>query len=118
MNDEATRTGDAPPGARPEANACDEAQKGVRIQRLRFRAWRRGFKEADLVLGGFVDAYAAGLDAADLDRFEALLDEDDAEIYAWIVGHSAPPPRHDHDLLARIRAFCTDGGAKAAGPGA
>jgi antitoxin CptB len=114
MNDEATRTGDAPPSARPEAELCEDAQKGVRIQRVRFRAWRRGFKEADLVLGGFADAHAAALDAADLDRFEALLNEEDAELYAWIVGRAEPPPEHDHDLFARIRAFCASGGAKGA----
>jgi antitoxin CptB len=27
-----------------------------RLNRIRFRAWRRGFREADLILGGFADA--------------------------------------------------------------
>jgi len=90
---------DTPPG-KPEG-----AGEAVRLNRIRFRAWRRGFKEADLLLGGFSDRYAAGLSAQDLDRFEALLEEDDHPLYAWMLGREPTPPAHDHDLMARLKAF-------------
>ena len=32
----------------------------TRLKRLRFRAWHRGTKEADLMIGGFFDRYGAG----------------------------------------------------------
>jgi antitoxin CptB len=75
-----------------------------RLNRIRFRAWRRGFREADLILGGFADACAAELSEADLDRFERLLEQPDHDIFAWIMG-AQPPAAFDHDLLARLRAY-------------
>ena len=35
----------------------------ARLKKLSFRAWRRGFREADLILGPFADRHAAELDA-------------------------------------------------------
>jgi antitoxin CptB len=76
-----------------------------RLKRLRFRSWRRGFREADLLIGGFADAHLHELDDAQLDRFEALLAEDDHVLYGWIVGREPTPPPFDHDVMARLRAF-------------
>src|SRR3546814_8075050 len=39
-----------------------EMDREHRLKRLRFRAWHRGTKEADLLIGGFFDAHAAGCD--------------------------------------------------------
>jgi antitoxin CptB len=75
-----------------------------RLNRIRFRAWRRGFREADLILGGFADACAAELSPGDLDSFERLLEQPDHDVYAWILGR-APPAAFDDALLARLRAF-------------
>lgn len=78
-----------------------------RRKMLRFRAWRRGFREIDLILGRFADAELADLDAAGLAAFEALLEAPDQEVYAWIVGAAAVPPEHDTPTLAAIRSFST-----------
>lgn len=77
----------------------------TRRNRVRFRAWRRGFREADLILGGFADAHLAGLTEAELDDFERLLEESDYEIYAWVLGSAQVPPAFDNPLMARLRAF-------------
>lgn len=77
-----------------------------RLKKLRFRAWRRGFREIDLILGGFADRRLAGLDGAAIDAFERLLDAPDQEVYAWILGQEAPPADHDTPLLSLIRADC------------
>ena len=58
----------------------------IRLKRLRMRAWRRGTKEMDLILGPWADACLAGLSPAALDRFEQLLEENDQDLYVWIVG--------------------------------
>ena len=64
-----------------------------RQRRLAFRAWHRGTREADLMIGGFADRYAAGWGAAEIDWFEALLEEQDVDIMAWAIGKVAVPAR-------------------------
>ncbi len=80
----------------------------ARLGKIRFRAWRRGFREADLILGPFADRFAPTMSPGELDRFEALLNEPDHDLYAWIVGAEAPPARLDTGLLRRLRAFRPD----------
>lgn len=76
-----------------------------RRKRIRFRAWRRGFREIDLILGAFADAHVDELDEAGLAEFERLLDTPDQDVYDWIVGRSSPPPEQDGPVLALIRSF-------------
>ena len=64
----------------------------ARLKKLRFRAWRRGFREADLILGPFADKHVPGMGPDELDEFERLLDQPDHDLYAWIVG-TLPAPR-------------------------
>lgn len=75
-----------------------------RRKRVLFRAWRRGFREIDLILGGFADAHLAALDAGELEAFERLLDAPDQDVYAWIVGADAPAD-FETPLLDRLRRF-------------
>ncbi|MEE8507236.1 MAG: succinate dehydrogenase assembly factor 2 [Kiloniellales bacterium] len=77
----------------------------IRRKRLRFRSWRRGTKELDLLLGPFADARLDALDAAQLDRYEALLEMPEPLIYAWITGQGDPPPEADHDVMCLLRDF-------------
>ncbi|MFA9200442.1 MAG: succinate dehydrogenase assembly factor 2 [Cypionkella sp.] len=67
------------------------ADLATRLARARFRAWHRGTREADYMLGGFFDRYHAGWGDAELGWFEALLEEDDVAVMAWALG-SAPVP--------------------------
>lgn len=76
-----------------------------RLKKLRFRAWRRGFVEADLILGPFADRHAAALDAGQLDVFETLLDQPDQDLYAWIIGLKPVPAEFDTDVMELIRDF-------------
>ena len=77
----------------------------VRLKKIRFRAWHRGFREADLILGPFADSHAASLTPAQLDAFERLLEEPDHDIYGWIVGRAPAPPEHDGEVMEMLRAF-------------
>jgi len=76
-----------------------------RRKRLRFRAWRRGFREIDLILGGFADARLESLSDSDVTAFEALLEAPDQDVYDWVVGRTPAPISHETPLLAAIRAF-------------
>ena len=74
-----------------------------RLKRLSMRAHRRGTKEMDLILGGWADAHLAALPPDDLDALEALMEENDQDLYTWVTGQVPPPARHA-PLLARIAA--------------
>jgi antitoxin CptB len=76
-----------------------------RLRRLRFRAWHRGFREADLILGPFADTHGPSLTPEQFDTLETLLEQSDREIYAWIVGQEPTPAEFETDVMAMIRAF-------------
>jgi antitoxin CptB len=75
----------------------------VRKRRLRFRAWHRGTKEADLLIGGFVDSRLSQLTEADVQWLELLLDENDVDIMAWMTGSKAPPAAFAGGLMTEMR---------------
>jgi antitoxin CptB len=76
-----------------------------RRRRLLFRAWRRGVREMDLIVGRFADACIDKFDAAELDQFEQLIEVPNAELYAWIVGNEVVPARHDTPVVRQLMAF-------------
>ena len=76
----------------------------IRRRRLLFRCWHRGTQEIDLLLGSFAETSLGGLDSAQLDRLEALLDCADADLFDWITGRSRPPPAYDHDVMRLLRS--------------
>jgi antitoxin CptB len=76
-----------------------------RRRRLLFRAWHRGIREMDLILGQFADAELRMLDGAELDEFERILAEDDNDLFKWICGQAAGPDRLATPLFSRISAF-------------
>ena len=76
----------------------------ARLKRMRMRAWRRGTKEMDLILGPYADAHLEKMDAAVLDLFDRLLEENDQDLYPWVTGAAAPPADLS-GLLAEIAVF-------------
>jgi antitoxin CptB len=66
----------------------------ARRKRARIRAWRRGIKEMDLILGGHADAALDGMDEEELALFEAVLGENDHDLFRWVTGQDAPPERY------------------------
>ena len=75
-----------------------------RRRRILFRAWRRGMREMDLVMGQFADANLPTMSDAELDEFERLMEAPDPEVLAWIVGERPTPAVHDTPLFARLAA--------------
>ena len=75
----------------------------ARLKRLRFRAWHRGTREADLLVGGFFDRDHEGWDEAEIAWFETLLEEQDVDILAWAFGTATPPEWFAGDMLERLR---------------
>jgi len=77
----------------------------ARRKRARFRAHHRGIKEADLVVGRFVDAHIADLTDEQLGRLEALLEEPDYDILGWATGILPIPARVNHDVMRMMTDY-------------
>ena len=76
-----------------------------RRRQILFRAWHRGTKEMDLVLGKFADAQLAELTDEELDQLETLMQAPDPEIYKWLSGSHPVPGNWDSPIVQKIRAF-------------
>jgi antitoxin CptB len=81
------------------------AELDPRRRRILFRAWHRGIREIDLIFGQFADNELRHISAADLDEFEAILTEDDNDLFKWISGEKALPEHLNTPFFARIIAF-------------
>ncbi|HLY58596.1 MAG TPA: succinate dehydrogenase assembly factor 2 [Stellaceae bacterium] len=77
----------------------------IRRKRLLFRSRHRGTREADLLYGAFADRYLAAFSPAQVDAWERLLDQDDPDLWDWLVGAALPPPELDTDVFAMLRQF-------------
>ncbi len=76
-----------------------------RRRKLQFRAWRRGFRELDLIIGSFSDAHLETMTEAEVDEFQRLLDVPDWEMFAWLTGAKDVPDNHKGPLLDRLLDF-------------
>jgi antitoxin CptB len=76
----------------------------ARLKRMTMRSWRRGMKEMDLILGPYAEAHLSSFSVAALDHFEALLAENDQDIFQWITGAGQAPTRYA-ELIGHIGAF-------------
>jgi antitoxin CptB len=75
------------------------------IKQLRYRAWRRGFREHDFLMGTFADQTLAQCNEADLGAFEALLDQADWDVYYWIVGQVPVPRAFQSPVMDRLQTL-------------
>ena len=73
--------------------------------KLKFRAWRRGFREADLILGPFAEATLENMTDGEAAEFEALLGQECRDIYAWIIGKEPTPADFETPTMERLRVF-------------
>ena len=80
-----------------------------RLRRLKIRGWRRGTKEMDMILGPYTDALVEGRETCDLDALEALMEENDQDLYLWVSGAREVLPlvreTEHHPALDAVRRF-------------
>ncbi|SFR19061.1 succinate dehydrogenase assembly factor 2 [Poseidonocella sedimentorum] len=72
-----------------------------RLKRLHMRSIRRGIREMDLILSRFAETDLPELGPTELDLYEALLSENDQDLYRWVTGQAAPPEVYA-PLMTRI----------------
>jgi antitoxin CptB len=76
-----------------------------RRRRILFRAWHRGTREMDLLMGRFTDASIADMSEPDLDVFELLIEAPDRDLFAWLTDKTETPSNYDTPLFQRLKAF-------------
>lgn len=81
----------------------------VRQRKVLFRAWHRGTREMDLLLGQFVDAFVARFDDRHLEAIEALIEVPDQDLFAWITAETETPANYDSPVFRALQAFHIEG---------
>ena len=76
----------------------------ARLKRLKIRSWRRGTKEMDLILGRYFDAHGETMDEPAFAAYEALLNENDQDLYLWVSGQGVAPAEHEA-LIVNLREY-------------
>lgn len=75
----------------------------ARLKRMQFRAWHRGTREADYMIGGFFDRYHECWGEAELAWFEALIEEDDVDVMAWALGTQPVPETYAGAMMTAMQ---------------
>lgn len=76
-----------------------------RQKRILFRAWHRGTREMDLLMGRYVESVIDRLSDDEIENLETLIEADDRDLFAWLVEGVPVPPEHDTPLFAAMKAF-------------
>jgi antitoxin CptB len=76
-----------------------------RRKRLLFRAWHRGMREMDLLMGRYAESVIDRLDDAEIAEFEALIDLQDQDLFSWIAQDEPVPAEHDGAVFRALKAF-------------
>ncbi len=77
-------------------------------KRLTFRAWHRGTREMDLLIGSFADRNVGRFGAVELRAFEDILTENDPDVYDWIIGVKPLPENLKSPVMEMLlqHRFC------------
>lgn len=86
----------------PSSIGAAMAELSPRLARLKFRAWHRGTREADYMIGCFFDRFHDQWSEEDIDLFERMIDEEDVDIMAWALGTQSIPPEYSGSLMDRM----------------
>jgi len=73
------------------------------FSRLSYRAWHRGTREADFMIGGFFDRYHKDWSTDDIVWFENLLTMEDVDIMAWAMQRETPPEPFTGPMMEKMQ---------------
>jgi antitoxin CptB len=89
----------------PVITPDDRETLDVLRRKLGFRAWHRGTREADLLIGAFADQCLTEFTTKELRQFDRLLEDDDPVIDDWLAGRQSVPKEHDNGVMALLSRF-------------
>ncbi|MFN3423512.1 MAG: succinate dehydrogenase assembly factor 2 [Novosphingobium meiothermophilum] len=92
---------ETPAASTQQASAQPDLQ--ARLRRLQFRAWHRGTREADYMIGCYFDRFHAQWSEDQVAWFEALIEEDDVDIMAWALGTQEVPEEYRGVMMDAMR---------------
>lgn len=78
-----------------------------RRKRLLFRAWHRGTREMDLLMGRYAESVIETMTEDELTLFEALIDVPDRDLFSWIAQGEPVPSNYDTVIFQGLKAFHT-----------
>ncbi len=78
----------------------------TKIKRLKMRSMRRGIKEMDVILSAYADAHLAALPDETLATYDALLSENDHDIFSWVTGQAEAPDVY-MGIMSDVTALAT-----------
>jgi antitoxin CptB len=81
-----------------------------RRRRMLFRAWHRGMREMDILMGQFADSALPNMPESELDAFEALLEAPDPELFKWLTGAAPLPAEFDTSVFRALQAHHSHSG--------
>lgn len=74
-------------------------------KRLLFHCTHMGMKENDVMFGKFARAHVADLDDTQVAELEALLENNDQDLFHWVMGRVEVPAVWDTEMMKRLKAF-------------
>ena len=80
----------------------------ILLRKLTYRSWHRGTKELDMILGNFAESNLHNLNETELNEYLAILDEEDPDLYQWLVNNQNPNKNIDMNIINKIRDFIND----------
>lgn len=80
-----------------------------RRRKALFRAWHRGTREMDLLLGQFADARLPTFSQDELAAFEALMEMPDQDLFGLLMSEDEPSSDVLTPMMAEVRAFHRSG---------
>jgi antitoxin CptB len=81
----------------------------ARRRKLLFRAWHRGMRELDLIMGRFAETAIHQFTSDELMELEQLMEVPDRELLAWITGEAEVHANFDSALFRKLRDFNRSG---------
>ncbi len=74
-----------------------------RLKKIYFRCCYRGKRETEMLLAPFALSHLASFNADQLDHFEHILAQSDADIHAWIISGEKPPKTINGSMIDHLR---------------
>jgi antitoxin CptB len=80
----------------------------IRLKRLKYRSGHRGCKETDLILSRFAEDRLEAMGAPMVDLYEQFLEENDVDIWNWLIGAYPPANPAYLPILELLKSYADD----------